>query len=404
MFKGPGKAIPTTSQSHPYFPPRLRTRRRLLIGPTNSAGQGYQWVTAVAKNLGSVSGHCFRFQIDENPYPDHYRVELKTFRKDRTWAEAFAEFAEKSYTHIVFESNRPIFGSKKGGSTAEIARMRGAGLRVAMLAHGSDVRIPSAHAEREKWHQYQHMDPEFVRTLDTNAKVNVEQFRQFDGKTFVSTPGLLDFVPEAQWCPVVVDPKVWACDRPVLTSPVPVVAHIPSSQQKGSEWIDPILQELADRGVVDYLRLSGIPLAEMPSYVSRCDILIDQFGTADYGVAACEAMATGRMVVSRIADSVRARVLDATGLELPIVEANPDTLREVILAQLDDRESARAVAARGPEFIRAVHDGRQSAAALGAFLDEKPAGAVIRSLYRTRRRARGVTGRVKRRTTRGLRK
>lgn len=369
----------------------------MLIGPANSAGQGYQWVKAATTHLESVSGHCFRFRIDENPYPDHYRVALKTFLKDRTWAEAFAEFAERSYTHIVFESNRSIFGSKKGGSTAEIARMRGAGLRVAMLAHGSDVRIPSVHAEREKWDQYQHMDPEFVRTLDTNARINVEQFRQFDGKTFVSTPGLLDFLPEAQWCPVVVDPKTWACDRPVLMSPVPVVAHIPSSQQKGSEWIDPILQELADRGVVDYLRLSGIPLGEMPSYVSRCDILIEQFGIADYSVAACEAMAAGRLVVSRVADTVRARVRESTGLELPIVEANPDTLREVILAQLDDREKARATASLGPEFIRAVHDGRCSAAVLSGFLDEKPASAFTRRRYRVRRRARAVAGLLKRR-------
>ena len=376
----------------------------MLIGPANSAGQGYQWIKAATTYLESVSGHSFRFQIDENPYPDHYRVELKTFRKDRIWAEAFAKFAEKSYTHIVFESNRPIFGSKEGGSTTEIARMRSSGLRVAMLAHGSDVRIPSVHAEREKWDQYQHMDPEFVRILDTNARINVEQFRRFEGKTFVSTPGLLDFVPEAQWCPVVVDPKVWASSMSVLTSPVPVIAHIPSSQQKGSEWIDPILQELADRGVVDYLRLSGIPLAEMPSYVSGCDILIEQFGIADYSVAACEAMAAGRLVVSHVADTVRARVREATGLELPIVEADPDTLRAVILAQLDDRESARATASRGPEFIRAVHDGRYSAAVLEAFLDEKPASAFTRSRYRIRRRARGVAGRIKRRIRKGARK
>ena len=397
MFKGPGEAIPTTSQSPGGFPPRLRTRRRLLIGPANSAGQGYQWVKAATTHLESVSGHCFRFKIDENPYPSHYRVDVTTFRRNRVWAGAFAEFVEKSYTHIIFESNAPIFGSKKGGSAKDIARMRNAGLRVAMLAHGSDVRVPSVHAEREKWDQYQHMDPEFVRTLDTNARVNVEQFRQFTGKTFVSTPGLLDFLPEAQWCPVVVDSHVWASDRPVLTSPVPVVAHIPSSQQKGSEWIDPILQELADRGVVEYLRLSGIPRAEMPSHVSRCDILIEQFGIADYSVAACEAMAAGRLVVSRVADTVRARVRESTGLELPIVEANPDTLREVILAQLDDREKARATASRGPEFIRAVHDGRCSAAVLRGFLDEKPASAFTRRRYRVRRRARAVAGRLKRR-------
>jgi hypothetical protein len=72
--------------------------------------------------------------------------------------------------------------------------------------------------------------------------------------------------------------------------------------------------------------------------------------------------------VSFVGDTVRARALEATGLELPIVEATPGTLVEVVEELLDDRDAARDVAAAGPSYVRENHDGRRSAAALAPFL------------------------------------
>jgi hypothetical protein len=87
-----------------------------------------------------------------------------------------------------------------------------------------------------------------------------------------------------------------------------------------------------------------------------------------YGVAACEAMAAGRVVVSFVGDTVRARARKATGRELPIVEATPGTLVEVVEKLLDDRDAARDFAAAGPSYVWANHDGRRSALALAPFL------------------------------------
>jgi hypothetical protein len=106
----------------------------------------------------------------------------------------------------------------------------------------------------------------------------------------------------------------------------------------------------------------------MPDVYTRADIVIDQFTMGLYGVAACEAMAAGRVVVSFVGDTVRARVREMTGHELPIVEATPGTLVGVIEKILDDRDAARDTALAGPSFVREYHDGRQSAVALAPFL------------------------------------
>jgi glycosyltransferase involved in cell wall biosynthesis len=89
-----------------------------------------------------------------------------------------------------------------------------------------------------------------------------------------------------------------------------------------------------------------------------------------YGVAACEAMAAGRVVVSYVGEHVRAHVRSSTGFDLPVIEADTTTLAEVLTSLVEDPESARERAARGVEFVRAMHDGRRSAEVLHPWLTD----------------------------------
>jgi hypothetical protein len=96
--------------------------------------------------------------------------------------------------------------------------------------------------------------------------------------------------------------------------------------------------------------------------------MLDQFAIDTYGVAACEALVAGRLVVSHVSDGTRRTVRERTGLELPIIEARADRLESVLRDAVADRDRARSAAAAGPAFVRANHDGRRSADALRAFL------------------------------------
>ena len=98
--------------------------------------------------------------------------------------------------------------------------------------------------------------------------------------------------------------------------------------------------------------------------------MLDQFSLGIYGVATCEALSTGRVVVSHVSDQVRDHVRRATGRELPVVESRAADLDRVIRGIVADRERHRSIAADGPDFVREVHDGRRSAEVLAtAFLD-----------------------------------
>jgi hypothetical protein len=121
---------------------------------------------------------------------------------------------------------------------------------------------------------------------------------------------------------------------------------------------------MIEAGDVEYSLVSGVSSERMPGVIADADIVLDQFRLGSYGVAACEAMAAGRLVVGHVRPAVRVRIQAETGLPLPIVEATPDTLHDVIRDLLRDRDHARELAAAGPPFVAAVHSGARSAAVL----------------------------------------
>ncbi|MDR6866314.1 hypothetical protein J2Y69_000906 [Microbacterium resistens] len=346
---------PTTVPSAPL---------RLYIAPTNYSGQGYAWARAVeradqgvgARNVAVELPGGYGFSADTT-------VPIATVNASAEWAEAEWQSARR-FTHVLVEAERSMFGRRFSRDLrAEIAALEDAGVAVAYLCHGTDIRDPEAHARRTPWSPY----PEDPRTssLGEDARVNLRLLTELRRPTFVSTPDLIDDVPWARWCPVVVDGTPFATDDAPFSGAVPRVVHVSSSTvQKGSHLIEPAVSALRSRGVIDYRLVTGAASSEMPGVYAAADIVLDQFRLGSYGVAACEAMAAGRVVVGHVLPSVRERVRADHGVELPIVEATPDTVQDVLMELSDDRERARGIAAAGPGFVAAVHDGRASASAL----------------------------------------
>ncbi|HSJ22903.1 MAG TPA: hypothetical protein VK964_20250 [Nocardioidaceae bacterium] len=358
------------SDVQPEWPPPAvpAARHRVLIGPVNSAGQGRAWAEATSRHCKGVAAQNMTFRRPGTAlnFPADYVVANETFRHDRKWSKRFQRHVTDSFTHVVIESNASVFGAGGATSARDVPVLRDAGVEVALLAHGSDVRIPSVHSAWEPWSPFPSLDSDYVAKLEKRSRAAAEYFANFLGPVFVSTPALLRFVPNARWLPVVIDIDHWRHEPSSFSHERPVVVHAPSnSALKGSDQLDPILEDLSGRGWIDYRRVQGVPPAQMPDVYRDADVMVDLVGTANYGAAACEAMASGAVVVSHVSDFVRAQVERETGRRLPIVEATPATLTSVIERLLADRDSARGVAADGLAFVGEVHDGRTSARVFG---------------------------------------
>ncbi len=343
------------------------------IGPANMAGQAWEWAKALEREIPGVGTHVM--VVDRGQpysYPSDATVPAATYRRNANWAQAFEGQALAKWTHALLEAGRPLFGLRHGDTFAGDAKvLRGAGVRVGLVLHGSEVRNPVINVMQTPWSPFTSRIDEQTRRLQAGVDTLVPQLRAFmddelmGGPVFVSTPDLLRHLPGAIWLPVAIDTGVWACDAPLLEREVPVVLHAPSrSSLKGSSYVEAAMAPLAAEGLVEYRRAEGIAPGQMPELVKDADIVLDQFALGLYGVAACEAMMAGRLVVSHVTDEVR----QLCPSDPPILEAPPDQLEAVLRQVLADRDRYRQFASAGPAYVRELHDGRRSAQVLAEHL------------------------------------
>ena len=335
---------------------------RLMIAPANYAGQGYRWSRAVEANPDVSAMNMVYDSINPFGYPVDYPVPGRIAAHSRRWQRAQLKALHEIFTHMLIEAEMKPLGSLLGGDVlAQAQSIRAGGVRIGMVCHGSDIRLPSRHAAADEWSPFHNDDWVPVAALEEVVLGNLRVLSELEEPTFVSTPGLLLDVPNAMLLPVVIDAEPWQTDEPVLERAVPRVLHVPSNPLvKGTAEIMPILTGMHADGLIEYVTVSGVSHVEMPALYAGADIVVDQFRLGDYGVAACEAMAAGRLVVSHVSEQARTAVQDASGVELPIVEATIGNLGEVLRDVLAHRERYRDIAAQGPGFVTTVHDGRLS--------------------------------------------
>lgn len=338
------------------------------IGPANMAGQGWAWAKAMERHVPGVRtevmtvdrGSPLTFRTDTLIPADRYS-------KDRRWSQSYEAHAVEHWTHALLEAGRPLFGLRHGRDfTGDTEVLRAVGVQVGLLFHGSEVRNPARHTEETPWSPFRDPHEELTARLQRSCATLQPLVDAFEGPKFVSTPDLLRHVPGAVWLPVVVDLEEWAPTGPVLEREVPVVVHTPSrASLKGSAYLEDAMAPLVAEGLVDYRRIEGVPPDQLPGILRDADVVLDQFTLGIYGVLAAQAMAAGRVVVGHVTQSFRA---DCGG-DVPILEATPDTVTEVVRRVVEDRGWASEQAARGPGHVRELHDGRRSARVLVEHLD-----------------------------------
>jgi glycosyltransferase involved in cell wall biosynthesis len=342
------------------------TRRELLIGPMNMAGQAHAWAEALRHRSGvrAVSmqldrGHELRFPADLN-------VSLTTW-ESRSWQVRQLMELPVKFTHVLMEAGYGLLGTLNGGTVGgDLPFFTANGPMPGVVLHGSEIRDPQRHAQIERFSPFN--DPFDRLTAAIQAKVDqvVRDLADFEGQIFVTTVDLLDYVDDAVWLPTCLDPSTWEQTVAPRFEGPPVVLHAPSrSAVKGSGFVDPVLRRLASEGLITYDRASGLSRSEMRRRIAAADVVLDQFVLGHYGHTSVEALAAGRVVLANVSERNRERIPDP----VPVVQADPETLEEVLREVLKDPSAALAAAEAGPDYVRRFHDGEASSNQLLAWLD-----------------------------------
>lgn len=339
----------------------------LGIGPANYASQANEWARAAREHLGITAESFAQVRTfarhPDRPLPDSILTD--------PWAMLDEmEYVFSTYSHLMIDAFLPVFGGLFGRDLPpEIQMLQRRGISLALAAHGTEIRHPARHAARMPYSIFHTAPADWVARVTAICETNARIAASFDGPLFVSTPDLLLDLPQATWLPLVMTrPDRWNAAAAFREDGPIRVLHRPTRTQpptKGSTYIVPVLRKLADEGLIKIARSpENVPADKMPSLISRCDVYIDQILSGSYGVTAVEAMWIGRVVVGRVAPDVR----ELIPAEVPVVDATPETLEEVIRGLAADRDRCRTIAQAGAAFVREFHDGRMSAQALAPFI------------------------------------
>ena len=339
----------------------------LAIGPANYAGQATAWAEAVHRELGIDAWSFARAR--GFAFPAHRRLPQRggPLQRRVPVSDPSVASALAGATHVALDGLLPLSGGQVAGRLDIDAReLRREGRRVAVVAHGSDVRDPLAHARRVRHSWFRTGGPRYLGMSVAAVVRNRAVLSRLDVPLLVSTPDLLHDLPGTTWLPITVDPSPWAGAVPAFSGALPRVLHLPSLRRpaiKGSDIIDSTLRRLAAEGLCEYLAPDPMPHAELVQLVKQVDVVVDQILCDSYGTTAVEAMAAGRLVVASVLGT-----RDLVADDIPVLDATPDTIEDVLRTALRDRDGSAQRAALGPPYVARWHDGRAAAEALRPFL------------------------------------
>jgi hypothetical protein len=133
----------------------------------------------------------------------------------------------------------------------------------------------------------------------------------------------------------------------------PLIVHAPSSRRrKGTEHVTAACEALdAELEIVE-----GLHHDEALERYRAADIVVDQLNAGWYGVFAIECMALGKPVVTFLHDEAVRRTEEAFGVEVPLVSATAETLRERLRPLVADTAERRRIGAASRAYVEHVHD------------------------------------------------
>jgi glycosyltransferase involved in cell wall biosynthesis len=188
---------------------------------------------------------------------------------------------------------------------------------------------------------------------DIRGKTPAElAFGRNAGAEIVGSYDAIRWVPQAEFVPPGIDVASIEPSPPGDRAR-PVILHAPSSRRrKGTEHVVAACEELE----ADLLLVEGLDHREAFERYREADLVVDQLNAGWYGLLAIECMALGKPVVTFLHDEAKARTERELGVEVPLVSATAETLRERLAPLVADAAERRRIGAASRAYVERVHD------------------------------------------------
>jgi len=240
----------------------------------------------------------------------------------------------------------------------DLVLLKAMGKRVFFHFRGSEVRLNSVFKVSSPYNYVDDQEGSKNQGMPYNfTEKNQIAFRNFilgvcDG-VFVNDPEIQCYVPNTVIVPRAVDSEIFDKGENENERTVPLIVHAPSRPGvKGTESIVASIEQLRKEGFnFDFKLIKNMPHKETMEVYQEATIVIDQLRIGWYGVAAVEAMAMGKAVISYVRNDLRHYLPSPS----PLAFANPDNLPEVLRYLLKNPEAVRRYGELARNFAKAQH-------------------------------------------------
>lgn len=213
--------------------------------------------------------------------------------------------------------------------------------------------------------KYNYTNAHFYKEKDEAISSDAIKLRRlkfeskFLNKQTVCAPYLSEFLPSAEILPLAIDIDEYKFVPKNSIGNTIKLLHAPTHQgNKGTRFIEDAISKLITEGFnIDFKLVSNVTHTELIQEYIKCDIFIDQVLGGWYGTASIEAMAIGRPTVCFIRESYFDFINYAN--IIPIINANPETIYEVLRKAIIEKEKLPEIGLRSRKFVEEVHDVRK---------------------------------------------
>lgn len=313
-------------------------------------------VTTVEYSVGHIQNGDIRLFV---------RTPQKGVRSDENRKRIFSQFINE---HLLdYDVYHFYFGTSLYMDLSDLDILRKNGKTIIMHLCGADChnRVPNQsifdHFRRVYHNHPADMPPMMIRGQHRALSI-IDQAVD----AFITGTWLIDHAPRLALMPrtnkswgIPIEIQAWR-DRIAsvdVTDKDPdkvYILHAPTSwHTKGSDFVIPVLDKLKRDGYpIEIILIQGMLPSEIHRMFAKADIVIEQILAGWYAQFACEMMAVGKPVVSRIDPYLQSQV----GLSPPLVNASPHTLYEELVKLIEDIDYRERVGEAEMAYVEEHHD------------------------------------------------
>lgn len=317
---------------------------KILHAPSNVCNIG--WV--MAEGLRARGHHVEVWNHGESPNDFSVDRVFDVGSDAVDYVDSFRAALDADFDVFHFHGTRTLIPPRDGLPLMwDLPILKALNKTVVFTFHGSDVRLKSLDrldpwsfhnfsdikCDEEKIGLYLSVISDFADHLTVG---NILNTAYVPGSKYISKPlNLTDYV-----------------ETGLQHTEPPRVLHITRRRAtKGTDAILAAIAKLQAEGLrFDFKLLEGVSHKDAKQAINEADIIIEKVLSGDAGITALEAMASGKVVMSRIRDEVYQQHPD-----MPVVNANPETVQTELRNLIENASLRQDIARRGRPYVEANH-------------------------------------------------